>query len=142
MKATGTYITTSTAGESYRHMDNLEHSCADAKAVAGVLADVGFDSDHVFLRTDEQATRQNIQDLLCADMARKTGPNDRLLVFFAGHGQDYTTPAGRKLGYFVPVDGDPEYITSRCISMSDVETWSDSTRPWAWSCCSAWPACC
>ncbi len=109
----------------YQHVEALGYARADADAMASALADVGFPSDHVFTLMDGQATRQNIQDLLSGDLARQVGPNDRLLVFFAGHGQDHTAPSGRKMGYFVPVDGNPEYLASRCISMGDVELWSD-----------------
>ena len=109
----------------YVHVEKLDYARADADAVASALADLGFASDRTFVLLDSQATRQNIQDLLSVDLARKAGPNDRLFVFFAGHGQDYTDAAGHKRGYFIPVDGDPSYLTSRCLSMSDVDTWSD-----------------
>ncbi len=113
----------------YQHVTPLEYAINDAEAVAVVLQEVGFDSDHIIKLCDAQATRQNIQDLLSVEMANKTGPNDRLLVFFAGHGKDYTAASsGKKMGYLIPVDAAHHNIASRGISMSEVETWSELIR--------------
>jgi len=109
----------------YQHVDKLDYARADADAVSSSLLDIGFPADRTVTLLDSEATRQNIQDVLSGDMANNTSPNDRLFVFLAGHGQDYTDATGHKRGYFIPVDGDPSYLTSRCLSMGDVETWSD-----------------
>ena len=85
----------------YRSVDKLDYARADAEAVAAALGEVGFPAENTFALLDDDATRQNIQDLLSVELARKTGPNDRVLVFFAGHGQDFTSPSGRKLGFLV-----------------------------------------
>lgn len=110
----------------YAHVEPLSYARTDAHVLTETLGELGFAPDSTFTLFDGQATRQNIQDLLSVDLAQKAGENDRLFVFFAGHGQDYTAAAsGRKLGYLVPVDGDPHYLASRCISMNEVETWSE-----------------
>ena len=110
---------------SYDHVDDLEYGRADADAMIQALGDVGFEKDHIFSLVDGDATRQNLQDLLSVEMARKTCPDDRLLVFFAGHGQDFVAPNGRTMGYLIPSDGDPDFLTSRCVSMADVDLWGD-----------------
>lgn len=109
----------------YRDVPKLSYGVADAEAVAEALTGVGFKRAHIITLLDADATRQNIQDTLSVDMARKTTADDRLLVFFAGHGQDYDAASGRTMGYLIPIDGNPEYLASRCISMAEVDTWSE-----------------
>lgn len=109
----------------YQHVDNLDFAIADAHAVKQALEFSGFDPQRIFMLLDEQASRQNIQDLLSVEIARKTSLNDRLLVFWAGHGHDFTTPSGRRMGYLMPYDGDPDYLASRCISMDEINLWSE-----------------
>lgn len=109
---------------SYRHVARLEYAVADAEAVSQSLASLGFAPERIIHLIEQDATLQNIQDVLSVDIARQTGPNDRVLVFFACHGQDFPTPSGEKVGFLIPVDGDPEYLTSRCISMGNIENWN------------------
>lgn len=109
----------------YSYTDRLQCARADAELVSGTLAELGFSPGNITTLTDADATRQNIQDVLSVEMEKKTGKNDRLFVFFAGHGQDYKTASGKTMGFFLPVDADPGKLTSRGISMDEVGTWSD-----------------
>lgn len=109
----------------YRDVPKLSYGVADAEAVADALTGVGFEPGRIITLTNDKASRQNIQDVLSVEMARKTGPNDRLLVFFAGHGQDYEAAFGPTRGYLIPFDGHPDRLASRCISMNEVDTWSE-----------------
>ncbi len=108
----------------YAQVPKLSYAIEDAEAIAATLEDTGFPAANISTLTDTQATRQNIMDLIAGDLPRKMGPNDRLVLFFAGHGQDFDAPGGDKLGYIIPVDGDPNYLASRCISMEEVNTWN------------------
>ena len=103
----------------------LRYAVPDAEAVAGALLGLGFTADSVFSLHNADATRQNIEDLLSVDMARKAGTEDRVLVFYAGHGQTVIPPSGPQLGYLVPIDADEERITSTGISMNQIWTWSN-----------------
>ncbi len=103
----------------------LRYAVPDAEAVAGALLGLGFTADSVFSLHNAEATRQNTHDLLSVEMARKAGTQDRLLVFFAGHGRTVTPPSGPQLGYLVPIDADEDRITSTGISMSEIWTWSN-----------------
>jgi hypothetical protein len=49
----------------------------------------------------------------------KVGENDRVVIFFAGHGGTYTSD-GRANGYIVPVDGDASYASN--IQMDELRT--------------------
>ena len=98
---------------------------ADAEEVAGTLEGLGFPRCNVFTLLDDEATKQNIEDVLCGDIPDKAGADDRVFVFFAGHAEDKTTHTGRDLGYLLPVDVQASRVTSRGISMNDIEEWSD-----------------
>ena len=61
------------------------------------------------------------------------GENNRLLIYFAGHGETLTTKDGRKVGYIVPVDAPKAAKADQkalgafkqsAISLDEVETWA------------------
>src|SRR6185436_9422622 len=77
----------------------LRSAVADARAIGEVLRrDHGFETWEVF---DEEASRARLMALLGALGA--LGPEDLLLVYFAGHGIAMDGEAG-PAGYLVPVD--------------------------------------
>jgi uncharacterized caspase-like protein len=70
--------------------------------------------------TPETTTKQAIERAF-ADIAREVGPNDRLLIYMAGHG--VTKKVGLKQenrGYFLPSDGN-ETNTFSMIAMTDLQ---------------------
>ncbi len=90
----------------------LAFAVADAKAVSQILqARFEFPTANVTLLLDEHATKAAILKAFFAYSLGSTGPDDRLIVFFAGHGQ---TVEGRRgdVGYLVPHDGDPDDLGS------------------------------
>lgn len=111
--------------DKYKHIESLNCSKADAHAVRDTLQEIGFPEENIVMLLDREATRQNIQDVMKVEMEQKCGVNDRLLFYFAGHGSDYTTSTGQKMGYLLPANVDPDYMQSRSISMDEVNKWSD-----------------
>lgn len=105
----------------YQHVPPLTYACNDADAVAGVVVEeLNFPSTQVIILKDGQATKQTILDKFL-DLRDKAGdPDDRVLVFFAGHGQTEQSLRG-PVGYLVPVDGNP-------INLSTLVRWDDLTR--------------
>jgi uncharacterized caspase-like protein len=106
----------------YRKCSPLEYALSDAKAFAELLgAKFGFASDKINLLTDAQATKPGIMaSFMEYTQHGRVRPDDRIIVFFAGHGH---TRAGRRgeVGFLVPADGDPD----------DLETlirWDNLTR--------------
>lgn len=87
----------------YLHAAPLEIARADAESVAHVLtSDLGFLEANVIKLLDADATRAEIMKRFLA--FESLAPDDRLLVFFAGHG--ITVDGQRRpMGYLVPVDG-------------------------------------
>ena len=80
----------------------LHYAVRDAKGVARVLKE-RYPFDKVITLYNEEATRDRIMKVLQGDLSR-TGPDDAVLIYFAGHGITRSTPQG-ELGYLVPYDG-------------------------------------
>jgi len=103
----------------YRHADPLNAAVADARAVAAALPRLGFNEVRVLL--DEQATKAEIERVIYGELKEKMGANDRLFVFWAGHGITVKLPRGGEEGYLMPVDGDPQRPELTAIAMDEVK---------------------
>ena len=104
----------------YTHLPQLQAAVADATAVAMELERRGFAVRPPLL--DGSATRAEIARLLGDVLPREVGPQDRVVVFFSGHGA--TTGWDRHaLGYLMPVDGQRNSPRATGISMSELQRW-------------------
>ncbi len=103
----------------YQHTNPLEIARADAEAIRDVLIrDFNFPKKNVCTLLDSQATRARImQEFLSYE---SLSPDDRLLVFFAGHGSTVEGSRG-PIGYLVPVDGELK-------NKSSLIRWDELTR--------------
>ena len=52
--------------------------------------------------------------------------NDRIFVFFAGHGATRKLSSGRDLGYIVPADSDPNQFATDAIPMTEIQNIAES----------------
>ncbi|AWH55349.1 polysaccharide deacetylase [Stenotrophomonas sp. ESTM1D_MKCIP4_1] len=116
--------------DNYAKWQKLEYASHDAQAVADTLTgQFGFPSSQVIVLKNEQATRNNIlaafHDRLADD---RTGRNDRVFVFFAGHGATRQLASGRDLGYIIPVDSDPKEFATDAIAMTDIQNIAESMQ--------------
>ncbi len=114
--------------DEYTKWPRLSHAVRDMKAIEQTLIQrFGFTPDHVVSLTNAEATRNNIlsafHDKLVHGGMQK---NDRVFVFFAGHGATRKLTSGRDLGYIVPVDADPERIATDGIAMSEIQNIAES----------------
>lgn len=93
----------------YEHLPKdrwLHYAHQDARELRGVLVrSYGFAPENVTLLLDEQATRARIEAAL-AGFANdeKVGREDRVLVFFSGHGQTLKLANGGDMGFLIPYD--------------------------------------
>jgi hypothetical protein len=85
----------------------LQYAVSDARSVQDALSRLGFPLENIVVLLDEQATKQHI---VADDMRGRTDLDDRLFVFFAGHGVTLDLPGGGQMGYLLPADGDPEHL--------------------------------
>jgi hypothetical protein len=100
----------------YKHLDRLGTAVNDAKEVARVLnEDYGFD---VKLLLDQKANRQNISREL-NNMRRSLTSKDRLLIYYAGHG-DYNRETDT--AYWLPVDAESTDTTNWLDAKSITDT--------------------
>jgi uncharacterized caspase-like protein len=102
----------------YEKWPALEFAVRDAKAVRKKFETSGFDDITTIL--DREATQRGILTELFHKLPQKTGRNDRVVIYFAGHGQTEVLPNGGKKGYIIPVDADTSNYFSTAISMEQI----------------------
>lgn len=113
----------------YQNWPMLHYATNDAQGVRNILIQkYNFKPENVFLLLDQQATRQNILSLLGdklgnTDMVKH---DDRVFVFFAGHGATRKLPSGRDLGYIIPVDAGLSDYEGQAISMTNFQDISET----------------
>jgi hypothetical protein len=110
----------------YQQWPKLEYSVNDAQAVERLLKRLGF--DEIITLLDAEATQQRILRVLGDELYSKTEADDRVFIFYAGHGQTQDLPNGSKVGYMIPVDGDLKNYYSTAISMHQLQDLSDRLR--------------
>ena len=86
----------------YEKASRLNYAVADARAVAEQLVRLGFPRQNIRVLLDGAATRAGIERVLYREFA-KMGREDRLLVYFAGHGETVEFRGGEE-GFILPVD--------------------------------------
>jgi len=106
----------------YEKWPPLEFAVADAGAVRNRLEKIGFDQITTIL--DKEATQRRILTELFDELPKKTTRDDRVLFYFAGHGQTENLPDGKKRGYIIPVDTDTANYSTAAISMEQIRSLS------------------
>ncbi|GHH59633.1 MULTISPECIES: polysaccharide deacetylase family protein [Gammaproteobacteria] len=116
--------------DDYAKWPRLEYAANDAQAIADALTGrFGFPSSQVIVLKNGEATRNNILAAFHDRLADgRTQKNDRVFVFFAGHGATRRLASGRELGYIIPADSDPAEFASDAIAMSDIQNIAESLQ--------------
>ena len=105
----------------YQCAPPLGYAVNDATQLAHVLINhFNFLESDVILLTDEDATRENIMRRFLSFAGAGSQFDDRLIIFFAGHGYTATSIRG-EVGYLVPVDGNSS-------DLSTLIRWDELTR--------------
>lgn len=105
----------------YQHVSPLGYACQDAQAVADLLIRrFDFQSENVTTLLNERASREAVSSAFLRFAQQDVQENDRIFVFFAGHGHTRTGNRG-EVGYLVPADGDPDNLAS-------LVRWDELTR--------------
>lgn len=103
--------------DDYQHIGKLKFAVSDAKAVKRLLQDkYGFAADNIVDLYNAQATREKILSVLGDELPHKIGERDRLMVYFAGHGETYLNN-----GYLIPVDYRQGKYRSSAVSMTELK---------------------
>ena len=99
--------------DKYQNVQPLNYAVKDAESIQDILVNTfDFPEDNVTLLKNEEATKQNILKSF-SEITKKAEDSDRVLIFFAGHGETMDLPEGGEKGYLIPVEGDSEdlYLT-------------------------------
>ncbi|UXH78136.1 polysaccharide deacetylase family protein [Roseateles amylovorans] len=113
--------------DQYKSWPRLQHAVRDARAVQDTLqTQFGFRPENVVTLTDGEATRANILRALNGLVRDKAGSSklkrdDRVFVFFAGHGSTRRLPSGRDVGYIIPVDAGTDDLQTDAIAMPQLQ---------------------
>lgn len=91
--------------DKYKSVSPLSYAVSDASAIKDLLVEnFNFHPDNVTYLANQQATRRAILGAM-AKLGNNTDFDDRIIVFFAGHGQ--TLPGSRgDIGFLVPYDAE------------------------------------
>ena len=115
--------------DDYANWQKLQYAAHDALGVKDLLIQkYNFMPDHVFTLLNGEATRQNILSLLGDKFGdpKMIQREDRVLVFYAGHGATRKLASGRELGYIIPVDADLANYEGSAISMTNFQDISEA----------------
>jgi|GEM_PF-3575950 len=112
----------------YQYWPQLSFAENDAIGVKDMLkSKYNFKEENIFTLLNEKATGENITSYISDILAdpKRVKPNDRVFIFYAGHGMTRILPSGRQLGYIIPVDAKLDKFHSKSISMTHLQDFSD-----------------
>jgi peptidoglycan/xylan/chitin deacetylase (PgdA/CDA1 family)/uncharacterized caspase-like protein len=110
--------------DQYARWPGLHHAVRDARSMQEALVTrFGFRPENVTALYDGEATRANILRALNGKLtdAKQVKRDDRVVVFFAGHGGTRKLSSGRDVGYIIPVDAPVNDFASDAISMPQLQ---------------------
>ena len=108
----------------YQNWPKLRYCVNDANSVEQMLTgQYGFKKNNIIKLLNKDATRERIVWALGDQLAdpSRVKKDDRVFVFFAGHGATRRLPSGKELGYLVPVDAEAEASQAKAISMAQLQ---------------------
>ena len=107
--------------EDYATEPPLKFAEDDGRAMATLLNQLGFTVLPPLY--NQAATHDAILEQLLGQLVKKVQPQDRVVVYFSGHGITYGPEGGKKLGYLLPVDGSSTkpYLAGKGISMKTIQ---------------------
>lgn len=92
----------------YQYASPLSQAVSDAKGFRNALIEsCNFDESKIRLLLNEEATRQGIMSAYHSYTSYDINVDDRLVIFFAGHGDTATGNRG-EIGFLVPHDANQE----------------------------------
>ena len=102
--------------DEYISAARLKFAVNDAHAVRDVfIKEYGVNPKNLIELYDTTATRSNIIRAF-ERLSNESRTEDRVIVFYAGHGITVALPENRERGYILPIDGDPASPISTAIS--------------------------
>jgi len=109
--------------DDYEKALRLKYAVADAKAMAGVLKQQGFQVAALY---NQQASKAAIERELGDKLVDRVGEQDRVVIFYAGHGETKTAKGGKTMGYLLPIQGQMDALSETGISMGRIKELADA----------------
>jgi len=114
--------------DKYQFSDPLHYAVKDAEAVRNMLINkFDYPEENIRYLTDEEATLSNIK-LNLGEVATSAGENDRILVFYSGHGQTLIGTDNSEKGYIIPYEGKQDNPYATGIAMDEILTTSQISK--------------
>ena len=105
--------------DKYENVRSLDYAVKDANSIATLLRNnFNFPSKNIQTLLNEEATYSNIRNSL-SEISSSAKANDRVLIYFAGHGITDDLPDGGEMGYLLPIEGDRDKLFTTSIPMDD-----------------------
>ena len=110
----------------YQYETPLHYAVEDAKEMKRLLSEkLDFPDENITILLDSAATLQGIKRSM-EDLENKTSKNDRVLIYFGGHGKTKSLPLGGEMGFLIPVNGKSSNLLSTSLAMSEMKQYSKS----------------
>ena len=114
--------------DKYENVSNLDYAVKDANSIASLLKDnFNFPSKTVTVLLNEEATFTNIRNGL-SKVSSSAKANDRVLIYFAGHGMTDDLPDGGEMGYLLPIEAKRDELFTTSIPMDDLKRISSMSK--------------
>ena len=113
----------------YDNVRDLHYAVEDALAIKNMFINAyGFPRDNVRVLINGEATQTNIKKEL-QTLVKSVGTNDRVVFYFAGHGQTEALGIkGGHEGFLIPSDGSLEDLYLTAIPMDELKRISDWSK--------------
>ena len=106
--------------DKYENVHNLQYAVKDAESMQSILIEnYNFQQENVKLLINEQASYQNIRKQF-SEISKSAEENDRVLIFFAGHGETVDLPDGGEKGYLLPHEGESKDLYLTAVPMQEL----------------------
>ncbi len=107
--------------DKYQNVHNLNYAVKDAESMQSMMVEYfDFPQNNVKILLNEEATYNNIRKQF-SEISKSSGENDRVLIFFAGHGETIDLPEGGEKGYLLPYDGDKADLYLTAVAMDELK---------------------
>ena len=114
--------------DKYENVRSLDYAVKDAEDIQSMLVDkFHFHQDNIVLLKNEEATKTSILQEF-SNITKKAESNDRVLIYFAGHGETEDLPDGGEMGYLMPVDGTTDRAYATGLSMDELKRFSSISK--------------
>ena len=114
--------------DEYKNVKNLDYASNDALMLKKILTtSFNFPDSNITLMLNQEATKQNILQSF-SNIAINANKGDRVLIFFAGHGETMDLPEGGEMGYIMPYEGSIDNLYMSAIGMDEFRKISSMSK--------------